>query len=336
VRARSVLLLLLLAPAPLRADPEEIEGLKVWLLVPPAEKQPFSLVIILHGYGGTADGMAAALATYEDDGYVVCAPKSRGEGWTPADVEAVKRIAATLLRRHPIDPDRVHVVGFSNGGWNLAPLAFDERLRPRSATWIAAGFQGGSVPKWAAKRLGALALAGEKDPNAAAARDTVRLLRGKVRSVEVRLQPGLDHKWPHDHDAYLRWWMGVQEGRFTPGDDRNFAWTDALDAGEGAGALVYVYDPAADAGGEEARRLQNEVFMDPQVRFFGAQLRCVKLARAEHAETAAKLGVTATPAVAVLRPDGSVAKLFQGKVKASALAAALRQQAKVKRMPEEG
>ncbi len=320
-----------------------IEGLDTWLLVPDGidKEKPASLVVILHGLGGTASGMAGTLALWEDDGYVVCAPKSKGDGWTPADIKAVLRIAAHLKATLPIDPAKVHVVGFSNGGWNLAALAFDDELHPCSATWVAAGYNGGAVPKWARKGMGALALAGADDPNADAARKTVELLQDKVRSVEVRLQPGLGHSWPNEHEVYLRWWMGVQEGRFVPGEDRNFAWGDDLDAAlaelQGAkkgGLMVYLFS-AEDAAKPEAKALQNEIFGDALVRRLGAQLACVKLDAATNAEVMARVGAKETPAVAVLKKDGKVAKLLDGKIKASSLAAALRAVAPDKSMPKD-
>lgn len=128
---------------------QEIEGLQVSLVVPRAAEDgaKASLLIVLHGAGGTATGMAGSFAGWAKDGYVVCAPKSKGQVWEKDDLDRALRIAAHVKNVLPIDPDRVHVVGFSNGGWNLHPLAFDDDLHPCSATWMAAGFRGGSVPK---------------------------------------------------------------------------------------------------------------------------------------------------------------------------------------------
>ncbi len=321
---------------------QEIEGLQVSLVVPPAPEDgaKHSLLIVLHGAGGTATGMAGSFAGWAQDGYVVCAPKSRGQVWEKDDLDRALRIAAHVKGALPIDADKVHVVGFSNGGWNLHPLAFSDDLHPCSATWMAAGFRGGSVPKWAKKSLGAIALAGSEDANASAARATVPALEGKVRSVEVRIQPGLGHKFTNELMPYLRWWMGVQEGRFTPGDDMSFDWTTDLDAAlaalEGAkkgGVLVYAYSPE-DVDKPEARTIQEDVFFDPEVRFLGAQLGCVRLAWEEHAEKLAALKVKTTPALVVLDRKGKVKKIYEGKVKASKLSRTLRGVAPIKRMPK--
>jgi poly(3-hydroxybutyrate) depolymerase len=105
-----------------------------------------SLVVVLHGNGGTDDGMARSLMHLCKKDFVVLAPKSTGLGWNGPDVDAVRRMVADLRKRLHIGERRLHVVGFSNGGWNLAPLAFDEALRVHSACWVAAGFQGGERP----------------------------------------------------------------------------------------------------------------------------------------------------------------------------------------------
>jgi dienelactone hydrolase len=330
-----VLVLLSIAAAAFAAEypagrsVQKIEGVETALLVPEmSDRQPASLVILLHGAGDNGPNLIHALAPWEKEGYVVCAPSATDGTWDTSDIAAAKRIALHLLKTLPIDPKRIHTVGFSNGGWNLAGVAFDEELKPCSATWIAAGFNGGAVGKWAKKGLGALALAGAQDPNAPAAMKTVDLLKDKVRSVEVRLQQGLDHKWPREHDEYLLWWMGVMEGRFEPGKDLNFKWTDDLDtaleglkAKKKGGVVVYVWSPE-DLSKPEAKELQNGILMDPLVRHYGSQLAAVKLEVTDPVAT--KLGATASPAIVVLDKEGAVKKLLPGKITAKALASALR------------
>ena len=313
-----------------------LEGSRTALLIPEdlSPRDPASLVLLLHGAGDNGPNLAHVLRDWPAQGYVVCAPSATDGTWDDRDLDTVRRIAAHLLEELPIDRERIHAVGYSNGGWNLGPIAFDDDLKPVSATWVAAGFRGGKVPRWA-KEAGALALAGADDPNATAARDTVTQLRDKVRSVEVRLQEGLGHKWPDRFTPYMLWWMGVQEGRFTPGDDRNFEWGDDVDAAvaelEGAkkgGVLVYLWSEE-DKDRPEAKDLQRDVFPDPLVRHFGNQLKAVKLPFAADNPWGAKT----TPAVAVLDREGKLRKLLQGKIKARALASALRSVAPDRKVP---
>ncbi|MCP5065274.1 MAG: hypothetical protein GY946_01800 [bacterium] len=331
------------AYAPGRSS-HEIEGLQVELHLPADldAAKPASLIVILHGAGGSATGMAGSLRSWVSLGYVICAPKSTGDVWSGGDVEAVKRIAAHLKEKLPIDPKKVHVMGFSNGGWNLDPLAFDDELQPCSATWIAAGCRTGGAPKWAKKGLGVLALAGSKDGNAKSARDTVKLLQGKVVSVEVRFQPGLGHKWPDELMPYCRWWQGTREGRFVPGDDSNFTWGDSVEDAVAAltdkkrgGILVYLWH-ADDKDKPHAKALQNEALMDGLVRHYGNQLQAVKLDATEQADAMAAWRVKQTPAIVVLKKDGTLKKaLFEPKkLTAKRIASACKSVAPNKKKPE--
>jgi dienelactone hydrolase len=343
--------LLLLAALPSAADElpyppgqsiQQLEGLKTVLVLPDGldAAKPASLVVILHGAGGSATGMAGSFAPWAQDGYVVCAPKAADQTWEPDDLKRTLRICAHLKEVLPIDPKKVHVVGFSNGGWNLHPLAFDEDLRPCSATWVAAGFQGGQVPKWAKTELAVLAMAGSDDPNVRAARDTVPVLRDKVRSVEVQVQQGLDHKYPRELVDYHRWWMGVQDGRLTPGDDRGFRWTEDLDAAiatqagvKKGGVLVWLYTQH-DAESDVARHIQHTALFDAEVRFLAGQIPCVKLDVTEDATVLERLGVKQAPALVVLDKQGKTKKTYEGEFKVSKLARTLRGVAPKRTMPK--
>lgn len=323
---------------------QDMHGLKVWLDVPRdlSKEKPASMVVILHGAGGTAVGMRGALRGWSNENYVVCAPKSRGATWAKADLGDVLKIAADLKKQLPIDPDRVHVVGYSNGGWNLDPIAFDDALKPVSATWVAAGFDGGSVPKWAATRMGVLALVGSEDGNLPHAKATVPALYDKVRSAEVRVQPGLGHTWPDQLVPYLSWWMGAMDGRFVPGEDQNFDWGEDIDAALASitakrrgGVLLYVFDPEKDKDNEHAKALQNVIFHDVYVRHYGNQLKPVKLSLAACREQLEqrKIKLKETPAVIVLKKSGKVAKVLEGKIKTRRLVSALKSVAPDKGKP---
>ena len=216
-------------PYPAGESSHEIEGLRWSIFMPDAfdAAQERSLIVVLHGAGGSEVNMARSLMHLAKDDYVIAAPKAVGQVWEPSDLERVRTAIAGLKERLNVGETRLHAVGYSNGGWNLAPVAFDEELRFSSACWIAAGYRGAKVPKHAEKGLGVLALAGSEDGNRDAAENTPRLLRDKVRSAEVRLQPGLGHKWPRELMPYYDWWVGVQEGRFEPGVTLAFEWEGA-------------------------------------------------------------------------------------------------------------
>lgn len=329
-------------PYPPGQSIQQLEGLKTVLVLPDSidPEKPASLVVILHGAGGTATGMAGSFAPWAKENYVVCAPKAQDQTWEPDDLKRTLRICAHLKDVLPIDPKKVHVVGFSNGGWNLHPLAFDDDLHPCSATWVAAGFQGGQVPRWARTDLGALAMAGSEDPNCRSARETVTILRDKVRNVEVQVQPGLDHKYPRELVDYHKWWMGVQDGRLTPGDDRSLEWTGDLDAAiasqaavkKKGGVFVWLYTQD-DAESLVARHLQHVALFDAEVRFLGRQIACVKLDVTEDPALLERLGVETAPALVVLDKKGKVKKRYEGEFKVSKLARTLRGVAPKRSMP---
>jgi len=161
-----------------------------------------------------------------------------------------------------------------------------------------------------------------------------------VRSVEARFQQGLGHKWPRKLMTYLLWWMGAMEGRFVPGEDLNFDWQESLEgaveslAGQRhGGILLYAYQ-AGDAGKPVARRLQNEILMDPLVRHYGNQLKAVKLDFAQHTAALQALGVKETPALVVLKRSGSVKKVLGPKaLKERKIASALKSVAPNKKPP---
>ncbi|MDH3590546.1 MAG: alpha/beta hydrolase [Planctomycetota bacterium] len=322
-------------PYPPGQSIHELEGSKTALLVPEdlSAEKPASLVILLHGMGDSGPKLVPVMRGWPAKHYLVCAPSAAGRGWVPADLVKVKKIAQHLIEVMPVDKDRIHVAGFSNGGWNVHTIAFDDDLKPVSATWIAAGLRVGSAPKWAKKRLGALALAGEQDGNAPHARATVPRLLGKVKTVQCRLQPNLGHKWPDTFTPYLLWWMGAMEGRFAPGDDLNFEWGEDVQAAvesladvKKGGIFLYLY-----GDDENSKTLQNEVFMDPIVRHYATQLKAVKLPFAEHGHT---YGAKKSPAIVAMKKDGTVKKRVEGKITARKLASTLKAVAPNKKRPK--
>ena len=318
-----------------------LEGLAVTLDVPRdlSQENRASLIILLHGYGGKGKRLMTLLRDWVADGYIVCAPQATQAGWTPRDVAAAARIGSHLLQTMPIGKDRVHVVGFSNGGWVLPELACHEGLKPVSAVYVGAGYRGPKPPRWARKRQGVLAVAGAEDPNAAQTRDVPRVVGGKVRLVEARFQPNLGHKWPRDLNPYMRWWMGVQEGRFEPGETLAFAWAEslekALESQKGrkkGGVLVYVFDSKADAQNEAAKKLQNETMLDARVRFYTSQIAAAKLDRLK--DTIPFEGIKATPSLVLLKRDGTVKKILPAKTSAKKLLAAMKSLVPRKTLPK--
>ncbi|MEZ5937853.1 MAG: PHB depolymerase family esterase [Hyphomonadaceae bacterium] len=93
----------------------------------------YPLVLLLHGAGGDGRGMVARFRSYADDrGLVLLAPDSKGRSWdlitgarrTPQgfrpgdpgeDVARIDRALAETFATHAIDPERIGVLGISDG-----------------------------------------------------------------------------------------------------------------------------------------------------------------------------------------------------------------------------
>jgi hypothetical protein len=320
-------------PYPMGTSSQTLEGLKCAIVMPAKfdAAQEHSLLLVLHDSGGTETGMADTFFPKAGDEYVVVAPKSTGATWSAADLDAVRRIVAGLKKRLNVGEKRVHAVGYGNGGWSLTPVAFHEALRFQSVTWIDSGFDGGKFPKHAKKEMGCLALVGGDDMNKPAAKETVKLLEDKVKSVECLVQPGIKHAWPFKLQPYLFWWLDVQEGRFKPGACAAFEWRDtpakALEAAATppkSGAFVYWYSSAQEAD-PHAKTVQNDVLRDPLVQHYGRQLQCAKVELEADFVGFTAAGGKTTPAFVVHDATGKITSVVQGpKLDARMLANALK------------
>ena len=99
-----------------------IPGVGHALLVPSRLADPAPLVVLLHGAGGEPGGMLPFLhAEAEGRGRLVLAPKSGDATWDVIrggfgpDVAAVDAALEQVLDRHPVDPSRIAIAGFSDG-----------------------------------------------------------------------------------------------------------------------------------------------------------------------------------------------------------------------------
>jgi hypothetical protein len=302
-------------------------------------KKEYSLIVGLHGAGASAGEFATWIEALIEKDFIVVCPKSKGPAWNKRDIERVKKIVAHVMEKITIGKGRLHGVGFSNGGQHLGFLVFDKKLPFVTGCWMGSGFGGGKMPARAKKEMAALALAGEKDYALGACKGTVKRLRGKVRSVEFRMQPELEHDIPRDLMPYYHYWLTVMEGRFTPGEDESFDWRYDMKPGreimaeEKRGGFVFFYS-TDDEKSEDARHAEHVVLFDPRVRFFGEQAQPVMLDRSLDKELFASLGLTKTPAIVVMKPDGTVVKTFEGRIEAKDVAKSLRSVAKAKSMPK--
>ena len=117
-----------------------------------ATERPDALVLVLHGGGGTAAGIAAHTRfdrVADRGGFIVVYPAARNRYWLDArpgyergdDVAFLRLLADTLRRQHGIPAHRVFVAGISNGGMMSYRLACQA-----PGTFAAIGVVAGAMP----------------------------------------------------------------------------------------------------------------------------------------------------------------------------------------------
>jgi polyhydroxybutyrate depolymerase len=116
----------------------------------PANGAPRPLLIALHGWLGTADQMARMTGLTPQTqarGIAVAYPQAQSRAWAfnPAtasgrkDIAFIADVAADLDKQTPVDPGRVAITGFSNGGFMAQALACANRLKLTGIAVVSAG-----------------------------------------------------------------------------------------------------------------------------------------------------------------------------------------------------
>jgi phospholipase/carboxylesterase len=114
------------APGPAGEQPLGLDVGRDGLIYVPedlAPGRPVPLVLLLHGAGGDARQMLTLLRVAADArGLVLLAPESRGRTWDlilqdyGPDVRFIDRALAAAFERQAVDPKRLAIGGFSDGG----------------------------------------------------------------------------------------------------------------------------------------------------------------------------------------------------------------------------
>ena len=126
--------------------------------------RPTPLVIVLHGFGGSGDLILAHSgfdAKADAEGFLVVAPDGTGDpaGWRTVfsldftdDVGFIGAIIDSVARRYPVDPRRIYVVGYSNGGRLTHHVAADLSSRIAAAA-VVAGLIGARTERGQVNRI---------------------------------------------------------------------------------------------------------------------------------------------------------------------------------------
>ena len=139
-----------------------------WLYVPEGASPATPLVLVLHGYGGSAEGYCPAmLEVAEREGFAVCYPQGERDakgktGWNVGydvqqglerdDVGFVKALVKHLRKKHGIGKDNVFMSGMSNGGEMTYFMAYRYPDLFRAYATIAGLTMQWAYKEWKAKK----------------------------------------------------------------------------------------------------------------------------------------------------------------------------------------
>jgi phospholipase/carboxylesterase len=142
--------------APGTTRPLKLERSRDALLQVPAKPtgEPLALLVMLHGAGGSGEGVLRRVAAAaEDAGVAVLAPDSRDATWDGIrggfgpDVTFIDRALARVFERVPIDPERIAVGGFSDGATYALSLGLVNGDLFRRVVAFSPGFILGGTPQ---------------------------------------------------------------------------------------------------------------------------------------------------------------------------------------------
>lgn len=181
----------------------------------PAGRGPFPTVLALHGYGASAhDLLGLAPQLRRGELVYLCpqgplsleiGPGQRGYAWFPIDPSgqvsasalvgargALEGFLEDAIKIHPIDPERIVVMGFSQGGVMAYDLALGrpERFKALVAlsSWLPDAVLQGLGPDPARAALPALLIHGTRDPMIAI--DNARKAKSALESLGLHVAWG--------------------------------------------------------------------------------------------------------------------------------------------------
>jgi pimeloyl-ACP methyl ester carboxylesterase len=162
--------------------------------------EPLPLLIVFSGGPGRAlAGWSTSAAAVSETGWLAAFPQAVGMWWDAPSEDVVESLLEELFQRFNVDPDRVYVTGFSNGG--TATLRFAARYGDRvaaAAPLMGAGmFVGDPPPLAGLGRVPLLFVHGESDEVIAveASRETLAAVRREAPGTraELRVLAGRGH-----------------------------------------------------------------------------------------------------------------------------------------------
>ncbi len=177
----------------------------LWYAPPATDGELRPLVLALHGFSGTAAGMAESSKLHElanEQNFYLAYLEGdptwqffvREDADVSLDVAFFDRLCEELLARYPIDPDRIYVAGMSRGGDFAVYLA--ERRSTRIAAVVS---QGACVaePEDTERLFPLMIIVGTRDERVPADRfpGVPQAFRDRGHLVEVLRPENVGHRW---------------------------------------------------------------------------------------------------------------------------------------------
>lgn len=166
---------------------------------PPGERWP--VLVFLHGSGGNFKAYTYLLRSIaEQHGMVLIAPSYGFGNWRePQTSKLVWAALEDLNQWTPIDRERLHLIGLSNGGLGVTQLAASSGSRFRSLTWLSPVFDDGLLSEQGltdqCRNTRLLVYSGEEDNRVPwdYVMRSAKVLRARGLSVELEGVAEADH-----------------------------------------------------------------------------------------------------------------------------------------------
>lgn len=193
---------------------QQAAGREPLIIVPTSvdREKPAPVVIVLHGFGGKAERFADVWRKAADKaGVILVAPRAvhevRGRGYqwgTPEEANVlVLRALDKVSAEHKVDPRRVVLGGFSQGG----RMAYTLGLRHADKFCGVIPIAGNYNASYTVARAGGLprvfVMVGENDRTLKANRAAAKDLEAKGAEVKLNVYPGVGHAFPQNSDEEL-------------------------------------------------------------------------------------------------------------------------------------
>ncbi|MBW3539724.1 MAG: PDZ domain-containing protein [Planctomycetes bacterium] len=173
-----------------------------WACVPdqynPAYR--YGLMVFLHPKNDTmeADMLDVWKTVCEQRGMILIAPRAADivAGWTPNDAEFVKDATDDVLKKYSVDPERIVVHGYADGGEFAFGVAFKHRETYRGVLAASAPVRERPEENHPEFRLQFYLATGDKDPQRQTIQTSANGLRSLKYPVVLSVIPDWDHKYP--------------------------------------------------------------------------------------------------------------------------------------------